>query len=66
MKILIFLTLLIAVACSPANDESPPTVSDSQSLEAEPPCDDEEAPKVEVSEEGINLLEDDEGCKLEN
>ena len=65
MKTLLFLLLLIVVSCSPAQDKYTETISDTKKSEVEPPCDDEQAPKVEIREEGISLLEGDEGCKLE-
>lgn len=65
MKRLILVLLLFAVVgCNSSDSNSASSSNASASVDSEAPCDDE-APKVEVSEAGINLLEEDEGCKLE-
>lgn len=65
MKILILVLLLFAVVgCNSSDSNSASSSHASKSVDSEAPCDDE-APKIEVSEAGINLLEEDEGCKLE-
>lgn len=65
MKIWILVLLLLAAgACNSSDSNSASSSQANMAADSEAPCDDE-APKVEVSEAGINLLEEDEGCKLE-
>ena len=69
--LLLILSLAIFMSCSQESEMNSSSSMNTSSVESsmsdgsEPPCDDVEAPKVEVTETGINLLEEDEGCKLE-
>lgn len=71
LSILFVILSLFLISCeSGKKQESSPLgnhlSSPNEKLEDGLPCDDpEEKPKVEITEEGINLLDTDEGCKLE-
>lgn len=65
INILIILLLMVAISCTGDKKEEVKQTTEQQ-IDSALPCDDVDAPKVKITEEGINLLEEsDEGCKLE-
>lgn len=63
MKIFLFLSLFILVACQA--EQAPKATQASTAVSAEEDCDDKAKQKVEIKEEGISLSGGDAGCTLD-